>query len=73
MKVLYDAARYVELKDNKETARRRRLHRRDPDACLPGCAYKSDDPIKVQMEICSPSAGARRRPARPRPTAIGSR
>ncbi len=50
VKVLYDAARYVELKDNKETAAAVG-YTGEIQSLSSGCAYKSDDPIKVQMEI----------------------
>ena len=50
VKVLYDAARYVELKDGKEqsamvgyTGEIQGLHS--------ACAYKGDEPIKVSMEV----------------------
>jgi hypothetical protein len=50
VKVLYDAARYVELKDNKETASAVG-YTGEIQSLSSGCAYKADDPIHVQMEI----------------------
>ena len=50
VKVLYDAARYVELKDQKETAAAVG-YTGEIQSLSSGCSYKSDDPIKVQMEI----------------------
>ena len=50
VKVLYDAGRYVELKDNKETSTSVG-YTGEIQSLSSGCSYKSDDPIKVQMEI----------------------
>jgi hypothetical protein len=50
VKVLYDAARYVELKDNKETSTAVG-YTGEIQGLSSGCAYKSNDPIKVQMEL----------------------
>jgi hypothetical protein len=50
VKVLYDAARYVELKDNKEQAAMVG-YTGEIQGLSSGCAYKSDDPIKVQVDI----------------------
>lgn len=50
VKVLYDAARYVELKDNKETASSVG-YTGEIQSLSSGCAYKAEDPIKVQVEI----------------------
>lgn len=50
VKVLYDAARYVELKDNRE-ASAAVGYTGEIQSLSSGCAYKSADPIKVQMEI----------------------
>jgi hypothetical protein len=50
VKVLYDAARYVELKDNKE-ASTAVGYTGEIQNLSSACAYKSDEPIKVQMEI----------------------
>jgi hypothetical protein len=50
VKVLYDAARYVELKDNKESTAAVG-YTGEIQSLSAGCAYKSSDPIKVQMEI----------------------
>lgn len=50
VKVLYDAARYVELKDNKETSSAVG-YTGEIQGLSSGCSYKSADPIKVQMEL----------------------
>jgi hypothetical protein len=50
VKVLYDAARYVELKDNKETASAVG-YTGEFEGLSATCAYKSADPIKVQVEL----------------------
>ncbi len=50
VKVLYDAARYVELKDNKETAAAVG-YTGEFEGLSSTCAYKSADPIKVQIEL----------------------
>jgi hypothetical protein len=50
VKVLYDAARYVELKDNKEQAAAVG-YTGEIQGLSSACAYKSDDPIRVSMEI----------------------
>jgi hypothetical protein len=50
VKVLYDAARYVELKDNREAASAVGFTG-EIQGLSSACAYKSDDPIKVQMEL----------------------
>jgi hypothetical protein len=50
VKVLYDAARYVELKDNRE-ASAAVGYTGEIQGLSSACQYKSDDPIKVQMEI----------------------
>ncbi len=50
VKVLYDAARYVELKDNKETASAVGFTG-EIQGLSSACQYKSDEPIKVEMEI----------------------
>jgi hypothetical protein len=50
VKVLYDAARYVELKDGKETASAVG-YTGEIEGLSSGCAYKSADPIKVQVEL----------------------
>jgi hypothetical protein len=50
VKVLYDAARYVEMKDNKEQAAMVG-YTGEIQGLSSGCAYKSDDPIKVQVDI----------------------
>lgn len=50
VKVLYDAARYVELKDNKE-ASANVGYTGEIQGLSSGCSYKGADPIKVQMEL----------------------
>lgn len=50
VKVLYDAARYVELKDNKETASAVG-YTGEIQSLSSGCSYKADDPIHVQVQI----------------------
>jgi len=50
VKVLYDAARYVELKDNKE-ASASVGYTGEIQGLSSGCAYKADQPITVQMQI----------------------
>ncbi len=50
VKVLYDASRYVELKDNKE-ALANVGWTGEIEGIRSACAYKSTDPIKVQAAI----------------------
>lgn len=50
VKVLYDAARYVELKDNKEQSQSVG-YTGEIQGLSSGCAYKADDPIRVQIEL----------------------
>ncbi|HEX7760193.1 MAG TPA: Tat pathway signal sequence domain protein [Caulobacteraceae bacterium] len=50
VKVLYDAARYVELKDNKE-ASAAVGYTGEIQGLSAGCSYKADQPISVQMQI----------------------
>jgi hypothetical protein len=50
VKTLYDAARYVELKDNKEQAAAVG-YTGEIQSLSSACAYKSDDPIRVSMEL----------------------
>ena len=50
VKVLYDAGRYIELKDNKETISAVG-YTGEIQGLSSGCAYKSDEPIKVRMEV----------------------
>ena len=50
VKTLYDAARYVELKDNKEQAAMVG-YTGEIQSLSSGCAYKSDEPIKVRVEL----------------------
>ncbi len=50
VKVLYDAARYVELKDNKE-ASGAVGYTGEIQGLSAGCSYKADQPISVQMQV----------------------
>ncbi|WP_426009791.1 Tat pathway signal sequence domain protein [Caulobacter sp. DWR2-3-1b2] len=50
VKVLYDASRYVEFKDAKESAAQS-SYTGEIQGLSSGCAYKSNDPIKMQVEI----------------------
>jgi hypothetical protein len=50
VKVLYDAARYVELKDNQETMAAVG-YTGEVQGLSSVCQYKGTDPIRVQMEI----------------------
>jgi hypothetical protein len=50
VKVLYDAGRYVELKDNRETASAVGFTG-EIQGLTSACAYKADEPIRVQMQI----------------------
>jgi hypothetical protein len=50
VKTLYDAARYVEFKDARE-ASANVAYTGEIQGVSAGCAYKSDDPIRVNMEI----------------------
>jgi hypothetical protein len=50
VKVLYDAARYIELKDNKEAAASVG-YTGEIQNLSSACQYKSNEPIKVQMEV----------------------
>lgn len=50
VKVLYDAARYVELKDNKESPSAVG-YTGEIENLASACEYKSDDPIKVQARL----------------------
>jgi len=50
VKVLYDAARYIELKDDKETISAVG-YTGEIQGLSSGCSYKSDEPIKVRMEL----------------------
>jgi hypothetical protein len=50
VKVLYDAGRYVELKDNKETVSAVG-YTGEIEGLSSGCAYKSDEPIKVRVDL----------------------
>ena len=50
VKVLYDASRYIEFKDGKESAAAT-SYTGEVQNLSSGCAYKSDDPIKMQVEI----------------------
>jgi hypothetical protein len=50
VKVLYDAARYVELKDNQPTTAAVGFTG-EIETLAAACEYKSDDPIKVQTRL----------------------
>jgi hypothetical protein len=50
VKVLYDAARYIELKDDKETISAVG-YTGEIQGLSSGCSYKADEPIKVRMEL----------------------
>ena len=50
VKVLYDASRYVEFKDGKEAAGQSGFTG-EIQGLTSGCAYKSNDPIKMQVEL----------------------
>lgn len=50
VKVLYDAGRYVEFKDNRE-ASAAVAYSGEIQGVSAGCQYKDDEPIRVQMEI----------------------
>ena len=50
VKTLYDAARYIELKDDKEAAAAVG-YTGEIQGLSSTCAYKSDDPIRVSMEL----------------------
>jgi hypothetical protein len=50
VKTLYDAARYVEFKDSRE-ASANVAYTGEIQRVSAGCAYKSDDPIRVNMQI----------------------
>ena len=50
VKALYDAARYVEFKDNQE-ASANVGYTGEVQGVSAGCAYKDDEPIRVGMEV----------------------
>ena len=50
VKVLYDAGRFVEFKDGKESAATVGFTG-EIQGVSAGCEYKNDDPIKVQVEL----------------------
>ncbi|MBQ1541881.1 Tat pathway signal sequence domain protein [Caulobacter sp. CCUG 60055] len=50
VKVLYDAGRYVEFKDNK-TASAQAGYTGEIQKLGSGCEYKSDEPIKLALEV----------------------
>jgi hypothetical protein len=50
VKVLYDAGRYHEFKDNRETASAV-MYTGEIQGISAGCQYKDDDPIEVRMEV----------------------
>jgi hypothetical protein len=49
VKVLYDASRYVEFKDAKQSAAQAGFTG-EIQSLTSGCAYKSDEPIKIRIE-----------------------
>jgi len=49
VKVLYDASRYVEFKDGKESASQAGFTG-EIQSIASGCAYKGDEPIKIRIE-----------------------
>ncbi|MET3663777.1 Tat pathway signal sequence domain protein [Caulobacter sp. 1776] len=49
VKVLYDASRYVEFKDAKESAAQAGFTG-EIQSIASGCAYKGDEPIKIRVE-----------------------
>jgi len=62
VKALYDAARYVEFKDNKEASANVGFTG-EIQGVSAGCEYKADEPIKMAMEVLfefgkGPTAGA---------------
>jgi hypothetical protein len=50
VKVLYDAARYIDFKDNRE-ASAAVAYSGEIQGISAGCQYKDDQPIRVQMEV----------------------
>jgi hypothetical protein len=50
VKVLYDAARYVEFKDNRE-ASANVIYSGEVEGISAACAYKGDEPIRVDMMV----------------------
>lgn len=50
VKVLYDAGRYHEFKDNREAASAV-MYSGEIQGISAGCEYTGDDPIKLQMEV----------------------
>jgi hypothetical protein len=50
VKVLYDAGRYIEFKDNREAVGNV-AWTGEVQGLSAGCAYKDDEPIKVQVEM----------------------
>ena len=50
VKTLYDAARYIEFKDGRE-ASASVAYTGEIQGVSAGCAYKSDEPIRVNMQI----------------------
>ena len=49
MKVLYDASRYVEFKDGKESASQAGFTG-EIQSLTSGCAYRGDEPIKIYKQ-----------------------
>jgi hypothetical protein len=50
VKVLYDASRYIEFKDSKEAVAQT-AYTGEIQGLASGCAYKSNDPIKMQVNL----------------------
>jgi hypothetical protein len=50
VKVLYDAARYIDFKDNRE-ASASVAYSGEIQGISAGCQYKDEEPIRVQMEV----------------------
>ena len=50
MKILYDAARYMEFKDNKEASEAVR-YTGEIEGVASTCEYRGADPIKVKMSV----------------------
>ena len=50
MKVLYDAGRYMEFKDNKEAAGNV-TYTGEIEGLSSGCAYKDAEPIQMQIDL----------------------
>jgi hypothetical protein len=72
VKVLYDASRYVEFKDGKESAAQT-AYTGEIQGLTSGCAYKSNDPIKMQVQMLFELGRGPQATGDRRPIAIGSR